>query len=77
MDLSLSLIWISTQLFPRGDMMDDYEYLKAMLRYKKWERSLKGLTKEEREKILKGYQIRKPSRGFKDITYRALEDYSL
>ena len=53
--------------------MNNYEYLKEILRYRKWERTLKDLPKEEREKILRAYQIRKPSRDSVDITYRGLE----
>lgn len=53
--------------------MNNYEYLKAILRYKKWEATLKNLPKEEREKVLKVYQIRKPSRDSADITIRGLE----
>lgn len=57
--------------------MNEIEYIKAMLAYKKWERSLKGLPKEKRDMILRGYQIKKPSRDLKNITFRTSEVNSL
>jgi len=57
--------------------LNNIEYVKAMLRYKRWEKSLKGLPKEKRDLILKGYQIDKPSRDGHNITYRALEECTL
>lgn len=57
--------------------MNSIEYVRAMLRYKKWERSLKDLPKEKRDQIMRGYQINKPSRDGHNITYRALEECTL
>lgn len=57
--------------------MNNIEYVRAMLRYKKWERNLKDLPKEKRDHILRGYQINKPSRDGHNITYRALEECTL
>lgn len=52
--------------------MGDYEYLKALLNYRKWEKSLKSLPIEERERIMRIYQIEKPKRDVPHITIRAL-----
>lgn len=57
--------------------MNSIEYVRAMLRYKKWERDLKDLPKEKRDQIMRGYQINKPSRDGHNITYRALEECTL
>lgn len=57
--------------------MNDIEYIRAMLNYKKWERTLKSLPKEERKRVMRIYQIDKPTRYSKNITVRALEVNSL
>lgn len=57
--------------------MNEYEYIKAYLRYKKFEKSLKDLPKKERELIMRIYQIEKPQKHSQNIIYRALEGRAL